>query len=560
MFDELERVARARSPASPRVSLQPNAGAQGEYAGLLVIRAYHESRGEGHRDVCLIPAVGARHQPGERGRWPACSVVVGEACDDSGNIDVADLEAKADAARGQPRGADGHLPVDARRVRGGDQRHLRDRPRARRPGLHGRRQHERAGRPLPPRRHRRRRLPPQPAQDLLHPARRRRPGHGPDRRRGAPRALPARPPRRRRPAATRRHRPGRGGAVGQREHPAHLLGLHPHDGRRGPHATPPRSPSSTPTTSPSGSSATSRSLYRGKSGRVAHECILDLRPFKASAGVEVEDVAKRLMDYGFHAPTMSFPVAGTLMIEPTESESKAELDRFCDAMIAIRGEIREIEEGRQPTRGQPAQERAAHRRGAGRGRVGPPLLARAAAFPAPWVRRASSGPASGASTTCTATATWCWRARRWRRAGGRRGAQPSGPQEKCDFMNAALGTAVSQRGQDALQPEPPAQAARRAGRATNDVLGRGVTSRWAGRCRLRGARQSRAPQSARVGSLAGGPTRSRVGALAGRRPRAARLHPARPRQPRRVRAQPPEGAARPPRSPVQPSPALPSRP
>jgi glycine dehydrogenase len=87
-------------------------------------------------------------------------------------------------------------------------------------------------------------------------------------------------------------------------------------------------------------------LYAGPGGLVAHECILDLRPLKESSGIGVEDVAKRLIDYGFHAPTMSFPVPGTLMIEPTESESKAELDRFCDAMIAIRGEIRAVEEGR----------------------------------------------------------------------------------------------------------------------------------------------------------------------------------------------------------------------
>jgi glycine dehydrogenase len=87
-------------------------------------------------------------------------------------------------------------------------------------------------------------------------------------------------------------------------------------------------------------------LFRGKNGRCAHEFIIDLRPFEQSAGVKAEDVAKRLIDYGFHAPTMSFPVAGTLMIEPTESEPKAELDRFCDAMIHIRQEIREIEEGR----------------------------------------------------------------------------------------------------------------------------------------------------------------------------------------------------------------------
>ena len=86
-------------------------------------------------------------------------------------------------------------------------------------------------------------------------------------------------------------------------------------------------------------------LYSGERGLVAHECIIDTRPFKAS-GIEVEDIAKRIIDYGFHPPTVSFPVPGTLMIEPTESESREELDRFCDAMIAIREEIREIEEGR----------------------------------------------------------------------------------------------------------------------------------------------------------------------------------------------------------------------
>jgi glycine dehydrogenase len=89
-------------------------------------------------------------------------------------------------------------------------------------------------------------------------------------------------------------------------------------------------------------------FYRGKNGRVAHECILDLRHLKKLAGIEAEDVAKRLMDYGFHAPTMSFPVPGTLMVEPTESEPLGELDRFCDAMIEIRKEISEIESGAQP--------------------------------------------------------------------------------------------------------------------------------------------------------------------------------------------------------------------
>ena len=86
-------------------------------------------------------------------------------------------------------------------------------------------------------------------------------------------------------------------------------------------------------------------LFRGATGRVAHECILDLRPLKRDVGIDVDDIAKRLMDYGFHAPTVSWPVAGTVMVEPTESESLAELDRFADAMIAIRDEIREIESG-----------------------------------------------------------------------------------------------------------------------------------------------------------------------------------------------------------------------
>jgi glycine dehydrogenase len=94
-------------------------------------------------------------------------------------------------------------------------------------------------------------------------------------------------------------------------------------------------------------------VYKGKHGRVAHECIIDVRPFKKSAGIEVDDVAKRLIDYGFHAPTMSFPIPGTLMIEPTESESLFEIDRFCDAMIAIREEIRAVEEGRLPREDNP---------------------------------------------------------------------------------------------------------------------------------------------------------------------------------------------------------------
>jgi glycine dehydrogenase len=100
-------------------------------------------------------------------------------------------------------------------------------------------------------------------------------------------------------------------------------------------------------------------LHR-QNGRVAHECILDIRPIKAATGISEIDIAKRLMDYGFHAPTMSFPVAGTIMVEPTESESKAELDRFIAAMISIRDEIRQIENGVWAGRQQPAEECPAH--------------------------------------------------------------------------------------------------------------------------------------------------------------------------------------------------------
>ena len=148
---------------------------------------------------------------------------------------------------------------------------------------------------------------------------------------------------------------------------ADLVDVHPHDGRRGPDAPPPRPRSSPPTTWPRGWPSTTTSTTAAtsagiKGGGVAHECILDLRPLKDSAGVSAEDVAKRLIDYGFHAPTLSFPVAGTLMVEPTESEPLVELDRFCDAMIAIRGEIARVERGEWPQRRQPADARAAHRR------------------------------------------------------------------------------------------------------------------------------------------------------------------------------------------------------
>jgi glycine dehydrogenase len=135
-------------------------------------------------------------------------------------------------------------------------------------------------------------------------------------------------------------------------------------------------------------------LYRGQNGYVAHECIIDTRPLKQSAGVEVEDIAKRLMDYGFHAPTVSFPVAGTLMIEPTESEPKAELDRFCDALIAIREEVRAIEEGTMDRQDNPLK-RAPHTMAAVvSSEWTRPYTREEAAFPAPWTRERKFWPAA----------------------------------------------------------------------------------------------------------------------------------------------------------------------
>ncbi|HTS00035.1 MAG TPA: glycine dehydrogenase (aminomethyl-transferring), partial [Bacteroidota bacterium] len=136
-------------------------------------------------------------------------------------------------------------------------------------------------------------------------------------------------------------------------------------------------------------------LYRGTGGRVAHEFIVDLRQFKESAGIEAEDVAKRLMDYGFHAPTVSFPVHGTLMIEPTESEPKEEMDRFCDALIAIREEIREVEEGRAG-RDVNVLKNAPHTAGAVTADSWTmPYTREKAAFPTPYVRAHKFWPAVG---------------------------------------------------------------------------------------------------------------------------------------------------------------------
>ena len=196
------------------VSLQPNSGAQGEYAGLLAIRGYHAARGEPHRKICLIPS--SAHGTNPASAQMAGMEVVVVACDARGDVDVDDLRAKAEKHSAKPRRGHDHLSLDPRRVRGAHPRDLRHRPRPWRPGLSRRRQPERAGRPRPARRLRRRRQPSQSAQDLLHPAWRRRPRHGPDRRQGASGAVPARPSVPRDGEASHGGRPGVGGAVSAR--------------------------------------------------------------------------------------------------------------------------------------------------------------------------------------------------------------------------------------------------------------------------------------------------------------------------------------------------------
>ena len=321
-------------------SLQPNAGAQGEYAGLLVIRAYHADRGQDHRDVCLIPV-------SAHGTNPASAVMAGYrviavACDEAGNIDVADLRAKATkhadklaALMVTYPSTHGVFEASIREIcsvvhdSGGqvylDGANMNAQVGLCRPGDYGADvchlnlhktfciPHGGGGPGMGP----------IAVAKQLEPFL---PGH-PNRSRGAKAigAISAAP------FGSASILPiswvyirAMGEAGLRRATQVAILAANYMAKRLG-DAYP--------------------VLYRGEGERVAHEFILDLRGLKKSAGIEIDDVAKRLMDYGFHAPTMSFPVPGTLMIEPTESESKTELDRFCDAMLMIRKEIQQIEDG-----------------------------------------------------------------------------------------------------------------------------------------------------------------------------------------------------------------------
>ncbi len=362
------------------VSLQPNAGSQGEYTGLLVIRAYHESRGEGARNVCLIPV-------SAHGTNPASAVMAGYQvvvvdCDERGNIDIRDLEKKAETHRDRL----GAIMVTYPSTHGVFESKIRDICRI---------VHERGGQVYMDGANMNAQVgltsPGLIGADVCHlnlhktfciPHGGGGPGMGP---------------------------------IGVAAHLAPFLPGHPFakvGGEKaiGPvSAAPFGSPAILPISwsyirmmGPDGLTDATRIailnanymakrleahypvLYKGEKGRVAHEFILDCRPLK-SAGIEAEDIAKRLMDYGFHAPTMSFPVVGTLMIEPTESESKEELDRFCDALISIREEIRAIEEGRAD-RQDNVLKNAPHTSAAiAASEWSHPYSREQAAFPAPWV-------------------------------------------------------------------------------------------------------------------------------------------------------------------------------
>ena len=373
------------------VSLQPNAGSQGEYAGLLVIREYHRQRGQRHRNVCLIPV-------SAHGTNPASAVmagfkVVAIACNVEGNIDVADLRVKAQTHRNDlgvlmvtypsTHGVFEETICEVCQIvheNGGqvymDGANLNAQVGLCRPGDMG--------------------------ADVCH---------------------------------LNLHKtfciPHGGGGPGMgpiavAEHLAPYLPKHPLvavGGQQGIGAV-----SAAPWGSASilvipwmyialmgsdGLTDATRvailnanyiakrlepyfpTLYRGHGNLLAHECIVDCRQFKASAGVEVEDIAKRLMDYGFHAPTMSWPVPGTLMIEPTESESRAELDRFCDAMISIHAEIKAIESGSMDKLNNPLKNAPHIAQEVVSDSWTRPYTRVRAAFPAPWTREHKFWPAVG---------------------------------------------------------------------------------------------------------------------------------------------------------------------
>jgi len=403
MFVQLEQWL-AEITGFAGISLQPNAGSQGEYAGLLVIRQYHEHRGESHRNICLIPQ--SAHGTNPASAVMAGMKVVAVDCDSQGNIDVSDLQKKAEKHKNELAAlmvtypsthgvfeaeiteiceivhqAGGQVYMDGANMNaqvglcrrgdfGADVCHL---------NLH---------------------------KTFCIPHGGGGPGMGP---------------------------------IGVMPHLVEFLPSHSVLNSQQRTVNSEQSTANSQQTSvgavsaaPWGSAsiltiswmyirmmggvgltdATKVAilnanymakrlesyysvLYKGKSGLVAHECILDLRLLKKTAGIEVDDIAKRLMDYGYHAPTVSWPVAGTVMVEPTESESKQELDRFCDAMIAIRAEIAEIEKGNVDAQNNVLKNAPHTAESLMVDEWNHPYTRAQAAYPTPWTREHKFWPAVG---------------------------------------------------------------------------------------------------------------------------------------------------------------------
>lgn len=382
LFQQLEAWL-AEITGFEAVSLQPNAGSQGEYTGLMVIRAYQEERGQKERNICLIPV-------SAHGTNPASAVIAGlkvvpVACDTHGNIDIQDLEAKS----AQYHDTLSCLMVTYPSTHGVFEEGIRKvceivHTHGGQVYLDGANMNAMVG--------------------LVHPG-----AFGAD------------------VCHLNLHKtfciPHGGGGPGMgpiavASHLAPFLPGHPLVQVGGPKGIGPiaAAPYGSPNILPiswvfiklmGGEGLTKASqvailnanymankldkyysmLFAGKNGMAAHEFILDLRPFKKSADIEVEDVAKRLMDFGFHAPTISWPVPGTMMIEPTESESKAELDRYCDALILIRQEIAEIEAGRLPRDNNPLKHAPHTIETIAQSDWPHPYSRETAAFPAPWLRQ-----------------------------------------------------------------------------------------------------------------------------------------------------------------------------
>jgi glycine dehydrogenase len=386
LIADLERMLCACT-GYDAVSLQPNAGSQGEYAGLLAIRAWHASRGEAHRNVCLIPS--SAHGTNPASAQMAGMPVVVVQCDDRGNVDLADLRAKAEKHAGSlaaimitypsthgvfeasvreicdvVHAHGGQVYIDGANLNamvglcqpgrfGGDVSHL---------NLHKTFCIPHGGGgpgvgPIGVKAHLAPFLPGHRVAGL--------PGIGAVSAApwGSASILPI----------SWAYIALMGGAGLKRASEVAILNANYIAERLAPHYP---------------------ILYTGDRGRVAHECIIDLRPLTDKTGITVEDVAKRLIDYGFHAPTMSFPVAGTLMIEPTESESKAELDRFCDAMICICEEIRAVETGAMDPKDNPLKH-APHTAQALAGPWQHPYSREAAVFPVASLRAAKYWPPVG---------------------------------------------------------------------------------------------------------------------------------------------------------------------